>query len=51
MTMSITIQVVRTVPSKAPSRTGQVSAPLAAASASEAITPSAAASVGVAMPA
>ena len=51
ITISMTMQVVRTVPSKARSSTGTVSWPLAATRPSVAIRPSAAASVGVAMPA
>ena len=51
MTISMIMQVVRTVPSKARSSTGRLSRPFAATSATVAISPSAAASVGVATPA
>ncbi len=50
MMISMIMQVVRTVPSKARTSTGRVSWPLAATRPSVAINPSAAASVGVAMP-
>ena len=50
MMISMIMQVVRTVPSKARTSTGKVSWPLAATRPSVAINPSAAASVGVAMP-